>query len=105
MKILCLCSAGAKRSNYLAFVLKGYGHDALAAGVDLNTPDTVAFLSDWAERIVVAEPFMANKVPERNRPKIYQTVLLGPDIWPDHNPDELKQRCHIAAQQITQGAI
>lgn len=100
MKILCICSAGAKRSNYLAFVLKGMGHDALAAGIDMNKIETIEFLGNWADMIVVAEPFMKNRLPASIQSKVRDDLAIGPDVWPDHTPGELIASCRFVAARI-----
>ncbi len=78
MKILCLCNQGNNRSVQFAHLLKQEGHDAIAAGVDANSPETIKMLCDWADRIIITEINQINKIPEGN------PVLLldvGPDVY------------------------
>ena len=81
MKILCLCEGGNVRSGQLSWWLKAAGHDALAAGVSWNTPETIAMLSAWAEIITVGEEHLAERVPEEHRHKITLDFVVGPDVW------------------------
>jgi hypothetical protein len=98
-RILCLCSAGAKRSNYLAFLLKGLGYDSLAAGVDMNSPETVEFLCNWADVVVVVQPELLSKLPAVGWGKL-DPATIGPDVWVDTTPPELIQLSRDAAQGI-----
>lgn len=81
MKILCVCVGGNCRSVTLAYMLKyHYGHDALAVGIEGNTPDTVRMLGDWAEKIITVEEGIKESLPLSLQDK---TVLwnVGPDRW------------------------
>lgn len=54
MKFLCVCQGGTVRSAALAWLLKyHHGHDAIAASAERNSPDTLAMLVDWADRVVL----------------------------------------------------
>jgi hypothetical protein len=78
MKILTVCDEGNNRSVMLAHHLKYWGHDVIPAGVKRNSPDTLALLEGWADRIIVTERgqerhFGAEKV---------QLWDVGPDVFP-----------------------
>lgn len=92
MKILCLCSAGECRSVAMARELKSRGHDAIAAGVDGNGEDTVAYLCEWADRIVVAERGMVGLLPEGQHHKV-AAVEIGPDEWGNNMDPDI--RAHV----------
>lgn len=82
MRILCLCEGGNVRSGHLATLLKDWGHDALQAGVGWNTAETVVALArTWAEKITVAEEWMADLLPEDVRSKVTLEFCVGPDRW------------------------
>jgi len=106
LKILTVCSAGTVRSVSLAHVLKyRYGVDALAAGHDGNSRETLDMLSDWADRIVVMQPQYAAGFPMRNAHKII-TVDVGPDIWQNPlDPALLKKTLRIAKEMEAKGLI
>ena len=81
MRYLCLCQGGNVRSSTLAYLLKERGHDALAAGIEWNSAETVAHLSEWAETIYVADTWMAEAVPVAHRGKVQFDFVVGPDVW------------------------
>lgn len=81
MKILCVCEGGNVRSGQLAFFLKNIGHDAIAVGVVWNSPETVAYLAEWADLITVAEERLVEKLPEEQRSKVTLDFVVGPDRW------------------------
>lgn len=84
MKVLVICSAGIVRSVAVTYHLKdAYGYDALAAGHDKNSQETIDFLSGWADRIIVTEPKYAVGILKRHVRKIVPVELtdIGPDRW------------------------
>lgn len=84
MKILTICSAGLVRSVSMAHILKQrYGQDAIAAGHDTNSQETLDMLSDWADRIIVMKPEFAKGILKRNAHKIVNPELtnVGEDVW------------------------
>jgi hypothetical protein len=82
-KVLCLCTHGNSRSVCLAFLLKGLGVDALAAGVGLAGADTLKTLVDWAETVILASgpdaPALLAKAPAAGGKLVVWDV--GPDIY------------------------
>ena len=94
MKILCLCSAGNSRSAGTRIVLtgRGKGYDVIAAGVDTNTPETIALLSSWADKILVAVHSMGGHVPGEHKHKIDQVFFLGEDVWGNPLHPELHKK-------------
>jgi hypothetical protein len=78
MKILCVCNQGNKRSVFTKALLN-YNHDALSVGIDVNTPETLALLCEWADKILLAEPDMA--IPEQWQDKIDKHFTIGPDTF------------------------
>ena len=83
MKVLCICSAGNCRSVTTAGILKGRGYDALAAGVDANTPETINQLCDWADIILLATEVMIYQLPDKTEVhnKVKKEFIIGPDLW------------------------
>lgn len=81
MKILTVCSQGNKRSVFTRFILNHH-HDVIALGVDTNTPGTIRLLSEWADKILIAEPIMKKKIPVRYQSKVDDNFTIGADIFP-----------------------
>ena len=106
MKVLTICSAGTVRSVSLAHVLKSrYGIDAIPAGHDLNSQETLDMLSDWADKIIVMQPKYAAGLPMRNAHKIIK-VDVGTDIWGSAlHPDLLRKTTRIARDLARRGII
>lgn len=90
MKILSVCQAGTVRSGALTIVAKGMGHDALQAGIAFNPPATLKMLVDWADVVLLAEPWIAAHLPPEAEPKLRDTGL-GPDRWQNPLHPELLQ--------------
>lgn len=83
MKILCVCQRGNVRSASLAYILKdAFGHDAVAIGWQTAGPELQGMLFVWAERIVVMECYIAEKIPIKYREKTY-VCDVGPDVYGD----------------------
>ena len=56
MRVLGVCQGGNVRSVALGDILKyGYHVDALTCSWERSTPETIALLGDWADRICVLE--------------------------------------------------
>jgi len=83
VKVLSVCQAGTVRSGALTVAAKAAGHDALQAGVAFNPPSTLKMLTDWADVVLLAEPWIAAHLPPEAAPKL-RDAGLGPDRW--HNP-------------------
>lgn len=93
MKVLCLCAGGNVRSVTMAHILKERGHDALAASLSFNAPETLRLLCAWAEKvIIVGEATLRSGLPGECQPK---TVLhdVGPDRWGVPFHPELRSLC------------
>lgn len=91
-KVLALCVAGTVRSGGLVLAAKRRGLDAVQAGVDYNTPETIAYLTRWADVVFVAEPWMIDRVPKRDRRKCVDSGL-GPDRWLNPLHPDLEPLC------------
>lgn len=93
-KVLCLCSAGLLRSPTAAFVLSSepFNYNTRAAGVvqeyALIPVDDV--LLNWADEIVVMEPWMASRVGDN----INKTIILN-------IPDKFAFRDSALIEEIT----
>lgn len=86
-KVLCLCSAGLLRSPTAAFVLSTdpFNYNTRAAGVTeeyaLIPVDDV--LLNWADEIVVMEPWMSGYVGDH----LDKTIVLNvPDLFSFRDP-------------------
>jgi hypothetical protein len=67
--------------------LKNVGHDALAAGWSGNSAKTLELLCWWADKIVVMEPYIVEKIPAHYKEKVL-VCDVGMDFYgtPKH-PD------------------
>ena len=80
-RILCVCRGGNVRSVHLAYLLKyRYGFDALAAGFEGNTPATLRYLCEWAELIIIVQPYMQSAIPKCFHAKL-ALYDVGEDRW------------------------
>lgn len=61
--------------------MKDRGHDALAAGLEWNSSETLIALFGWAEKITIAEESMIDAIPESYREKVSLEFCVGPDRW------------------------
>jgi predicted protein tyrosine phosphatase len=75
-------------------------HDVLALGVDVNTPETIRMLSEWAEVILIAEPIMKKKIPVRFQRKIDTRFTIGADIFPVSIGGKLKHIVHNKLKEL-----
>jgi cephalosporin hydroxylase len=80
LKMLAICEGGNVRSVGLAYVLKDHGQDAVAAGWRFSSPETLAMLCAWADRIFVMQGEFADRVPLEHRPKVV-VADVGPDRY------------------------
>lgn len=80
-KVLCICSAGNSRSVGTRFILYNQGYEALSCGIDINRPETILMLANWADKILCAEVYMQDKLPEEVRHKVEKEFVIGPYIW------------------------
>lgn len=83
MKILCLCAGGNTRSVTFATLLKYYWkHDALAASVEKNHPETLSMLARWSDEIIVAAPDILEEFLDKVDVSTGVRLLdLGQDKW------------------------
>ena len=79
MKILCLCHRGNSRSVALAWILKDHmGHEAIATGMEIMSPETKEMLFNWAERIILVDKILESEIPEQYKGKL-KVWDVGPD--------------------------
>ncbi len=90
MKILCICDQGNKRAVYTRFLL-GHKHEALAAGVKTNSPETLQMLCEWADKILLAELGMRQYVHKDYYYKVDNRFEIGPDIYKPSIKGNLKR--------------
>lgn len=83
MKVLCVCEGGNVRSRALAYVLHDLmGHEAIPVGVRWMTAETMILLGMWADRIVVMQPHLAERLTVIPRLHEKLRVLdVGPDTY------------------------
>jgi predicted protein tyrosine phosphatase len=97
MKILTICQGGAVRSVGLARVLRdhdiaGRTNDAIAASWRWNSPQTLEFLGQWADLVVVMEPYMTDQIPASIRSKT-RVCDVGPDRYGNAQHPDLVRQC------------
>ena len=80
MNFLCICRAGSTRSVACANALKRRGQNAVAAGMDYNSPEPIGMLSHWADRIVLMYHWNPDFIPASERHKV-RLLDVGRDIW------------------------
>ena len=64
MRFLCVCALGNSRSVACAYLLKLAGHEALAVGAEATSPETLAYLAAWADKIIVIDRRFRDRIPE-----------------------------------------
>jgi hypothetical protein len=87
-RVLTVCMDGNCRSVAVGWRLKHRGIAAVPVGWRFTTPEPMRMLAEWAERIIVVEPYMVEKVPVEFRSKVVQ-FPIGPDRWVDPKHPEL----------------
>jgi len=71
----------------MAFLLKSFcGHDAIAMGWRLTSPETQELLYRWADHVIIMQLQFEEKVPEQYRSKV-KVCDVGEDRYfhPDHD--------------------
>lgn len=81
MRILVVCEYGINRSVTIASQLKFLGHDTISTGTNMTTRETMDMLSEWADRIIIVEPYMNTFIRAKDRDKI-RLWDTGPDMYP-----------------------
>lgn len=85
MRILCVCAHGNNRSVQFAHLLKYWGHDTIAIGLDTTTEETLEMLFKWADHIILTEA--GQLIPDDYRSKVHMWNV-GPDTYPrPFNPE------------------
>lgn len=82
MKILTLCKRGDHRSVCMASVLRNERkyRDVISAGVYTFSQETLAMLYDWADKIIVVDGEIGDKVHPEFQDKVLM-MDLGPDPY------------------------
>src|SRR5690349_5407256 len=81
MKVVCMCQGGNSRSVAAAFVLKyGYNVDALSLSWEKNSVETKLMLFEWADRIIIMQTCMKERVPQQYWNKLV-ILDVGEDVW------------------------
>lgn len=88
MKILVLCEHGNVRSVSVAYLFKTlFKADCIAYGAKSGNEQTMLYLSEWADKIVLADSTILGYLPSevlKFEPHKLITFQLGEDIW--HKP-------------------
>jgi predicted protein tyrosine phosphatase len=85
MRILTICEQGLNRSVTCKYLLQD-SHEVIAAGLNL-TPDTLAMLVDWADRVILLDARFSTGWP----PEKLVICNVGPDHFEHHYNPELVQ--------------
>ena len=104
MKILTLCEGGLVRSVSAAALLKfEHGHDAIAASLKYNSPETLTQLYDWADRVIVMDVALIDQVPVMEKRMLWN---VGRDCWGAALHPELMEliRQYIATSDLARSA-
>ena len=100
MKYLIVCDGGNVRSNALGFHLKWHhNREAIAIGRLYMSPETMEMMTNWADRIVLMQPHMAESIPEAYHDKIV-VVDVGVDRFGINIHPELNALTSQAAQML-----
>jgi predicted protein tyrosine phosphatase len=96
LKILTICQHGSVRSVACAYLIKTiYKHDAIAMGVDDAEPETQEMLYNWADKIILMDKTLLDKVVI-NIPAYIKTEItmcdVGEDVWHDQNAQGLHHK-------------
>lgn len=68
MKFLCVCDGGNVRSQALAYVLHDLrGQEAIAVGRIRISKETMQYMCEWADTIVIMQPHMMESIPDLMR--------------------------------------
>lgn len=101
MKVLCICQNGNNRSVFMAYRLKRFGHEALAAGWNKLSEQTLHMLCDWADKIIIMEGQFYGHIPLPYRNKVI-AADVGPDEWGPQWHSELRKRVYAAYDRLQQ---
>jgi hypothetical protein len=103
MKFLTVCDGGNVRSHAIAYILKHeYGngkHEAIAIGRVTSSPETIQYMCNWADKIIITMPHMIESIPEGSRDKVL-VADLGKDIWGVSMPQDLYHLAGKATDEI-----
>lgn len=81
LKICCVCRGGNTRSVAMKMILSRYlGHDAIACGVETNSPQTLEYIAKWADAVVIMEASLVARFPSPEHTPIY-LFCVREDIW------------------------
>src|SRR5258708_29933733 len=75
MRIVTVCEQGLNRSVTAKWVLQFRKHEVIAAGVKNLSPETLAMLYGWADRIILLDARFVDGIPADK--------LLVWDVGPD----------------------
>lgn len=94
-KILVLCNQGNNRSVTIAHLIKYLGHDVIAAGLDTNSPATLAMLGDWADKIILTDGTQ-HLAGYDHKTQLWD---IGPDTYPRPFNKELLAKVRALVEQ------
>ena len=90
MNILTVCQMGNVRSVGTKARLIHRGHrDVIAIGATNTSPETLDMLYDWAEVVLLAEPGLAEYLPDDT--KVEKKFTIGPDTFRWYGNQQLKE--------------
>jgi predicted protein tyrosine phosphatase len=95
MKFLCICKEGNVRSVAITYPLKRFGQEAIAAGWNSASADTLKMLCEWADAIIFMQleyiQRLEEKMPMGFDHKKIVVVDVGPDTYGTPIHDGLRE--------------
>lgn len=87
-----MCQRGVIRSVGLARRLRDkHSINAIPAGWESMHADTLDMLYEWADWIVIVEPYMWEKIPKQFHGKT-RLAPIGRDVWPHSGDPDLQKK-------------
>jgi hypothetical protein len=76
VRVLTVCEEGLNRSVAARWLLQYSGHEVIPVGLNRHTDQTLEMLYAWADRVIVLDRRLAQRVPKDK--------LVVWDVGPDH---------------------
>lgn len=85
LKFFTMCQGGNVRSVGLTYAIKHYGQQAIAAGWETASPDTIRMLCEWADYVMPMQAEFVKYIPKEFHGKV-KVIDVGPDTYgyPNH---------------------
>jgi len=103
-KVLVLCQWGLVRSVAIRRILiDDFGSDAIAAGIEKNTAETLSLLDAWADIVIVAAENLSQSPNFNllNKDKLH-ILFLGEDIWQNPRHKDLIEKSRFQLRNLSE---